>query len=80
LLPCSREPRSPARIDLMLPPGRASSMRWKISHHGHDPRQIDLVAILALLIIIVTAFEYFGRSHEAPSTSAIIEPSQHVRW
>jgi hypothetical protein len=55
-------------------------MRWKISHHGHDPRQIDLVAILALLVIIVTAFEYFGRSREAPSTSAIIEPSQHVRW
>src|ERR1700743_962465 len=25
-------------------------MRWKISHRGHDPRQIDLIAILALLI------------------------------
>ena len=55
-------------------------MRWKFSHHGHDPRQIDLVAILALLIIIVTAFEYFGRSGEVPSTSAFIEPSQQVRW
>ncbi|HEV7357534.1 MAG TPA: hypothetical protein VGN99_06030 [Steroidobacteraceae bacterium] len=55
-------------------------MRWKISHHGHDPRQIDLVAILALLIIIVTAFEYFGRNPEVPSTSAFIEPSQQVRW
>ncbi len=28
-------------------------MRWKISHGGHDPRQIDLIAIFALLI---TAF------------------------
>jgi hypothetical protein len=28
-------------------------MRWKISHHGHDPRQIDLLAMLALLILIV---------------------------
>ena len=55
-------------------------MRWKISHNGHDPRQIDLVAILALLIIIGAAFEYFGRSPDVPTTSAFIEPSQHVRW
>jgi len=34
-------------------------MRWKISHHGHDPRQIDLLAVLALLIIIVAAWRYF---------------------
>ena len=34
-------------------------MRWKISHHGHDPRQIDLLAVLALLIVIVTAWRYF---------------------
>src|ERR1700694_2662085 len=25
-------------------------MRWKISHRGHDPRQLDLIAIFALLI------------------------------
>jgi hypothetical protein len=37
-------------------------MRWKISRHGHDPRQIDLVALLALLIVIVAAFSYFGES------------------
>jgi len=30
-------------------------MRWKISHHGHDPRQIDLLAVLALLIVIIAA-------------------------
>jgi hypothetical protein len=24
-------------------------MRWKISRHGHDPRQVDLLAIIALL-------------------------------
>jgi hypothetical protein len=54
-------------------------MRWKISHHGHDPRQIDLVAVFALLILIVAAFEYFERVPEAPNP-AFIEPSQNVRW
>jgi hypothetical protein len=51
-------------------------MRWKISHH--DPRQIDLLAVLALLIIIVA--RYFGGSPEPQNTAAFIEPSQSVRW
>ncbi len=28
-------------------------MRWKISHHSHDVRHIDLLAVLALLIVII---------------------------
>jgi hypothetical protein len=55
-------------------------MRWKISHHGHDPRQIDLLAVLALLIIIVAAYRYFTYSPEAARTTAFIVPSQSVRW
>jgi hypothetical protein len=55
-------------------------MRWKISHHGHDPRQIDLLAVFALLIIIVGAYRYFTNSPEAPNTTAFIVPSQSVRW
>ncbi|MEH2560776.1 hypothetical protein [Bradyrhizobium sp. AZCC 2289] len=55
-------------------------MRWKISHHGHDPRQIDLLAVLALLIIIVAAYHYFGGHPEPSSPTAFIEPSQSVRW
>ena len=55
-------------------------MRWKISHHGHDPRQIDLLAVLAILIIIVAAYRYLGGSPEPASTTAFIEPSQSVRW
>ena len=43
-------------------------MRWKISHHGHDPRLIDLLAILALLILIVAAWQYFGTHSEPPAT------------
>jgi hypothetical protein len=55
-------------------------MRWKISHHGHDPRMIDLLAILVLLIVIVTAWHYFDRSPKPQTTTAFIEPSQSVRW
>jgi hypothetical protein len=55
-------------------------MRWKISHHGHDPRLVDLLAILALLILIVAAWHYFGGGSEAPTNAAFIVPSQSVRW
>ena len=50
------------------------------SHGGHDPRQIDLVAIAALLIIIVAAFRFYSGNADAPSTSDFIVPSQSVRW
>jgi len=55
-------------------------MRWKISHHGHDPRQIDLLAALALLVVIVTAVCYFDSSPKPNATTAFIVPSQSVRW
>jgi len=56
-------------------------MRWKISHGGHDPRHIDLLAILALLILIVAAWRIFEDDLKAPSsTSNLIVPSQSVRW
>jgi hypothetical protein len=55
-------------------------MRWKISHRGHDRRQIDLIAVAALLILIIAACRFFGGGPDAPSTSAFIDPSQSVRW
>jgi hypothetical protein len=55
-------------------------MRWKISHHGHDPRQIDLLAIIALLVTIVAAYRYFTYSPEVPNTAGFIVPGQSVRW
>ena len=55
-------------------------MRWKISHHGHhDARQIDLIAVLALIIVIVAALRFFDGA-EPPSTAAFIVPSQSVHW
>ena len=55
-------------------------MRWKISHRGHDPRQIDLLAALALVIVIIAVGHYFGAASEPPAPAAFIEPSQSVRW
>jgi hypothetical protein len=64
-------------------PGRPI-MRWKISHHlghgDHDPRQIDLIAIVALLIVIVTALRFYDSDTQAPSKADFIEPSQTVHW
>lgn len=60
-------------------------MRWKISpkisSRGHDPRQVDLVAVIALLIIVAVSGWYLTTSFAPPSsTVAFIEPSQSVRW
>jgi hypothetical protein len=58
-------------------------MRWKISHHhhGHDPRQIDLLAIAALVILAIAAFSYLvDRATAPPSHASFIVPSQSVRW
>ena len=55
-------------------------MRWKISHGGHDPRQIDLLAALALVIVIIAAWHYFSESPSAPKITSFIVPSQSVRW
>jgi hypothetical protein len=55
-------------------------MRWKISHRSHDPRQIDLIAIIALLIVIIAAWRFFSGHSDTPSTTGLIVPSQSVRW
>jgi hypothetical protein len=56
-------------------------MRWKTSHGGHhDPRQIDLVVALALVILIVAACRFISVGNDQPSSPAPIVPSQSVRW
>jgi hypothetical protein len=66
-------------------------MRWKISHHfhighvgpkgHHDPRTIDLLAMIALLILVLGSGWYLTTSlATSPSTTAFIVPSQSVHW
>jgi len=47
---------------------------------GHDPRQIDLLAVIAPLIVITSAYIYFTHDSRKPSNTAFIVPSQSVRW
>ena len=56
-------------------------MRWKISRHGHDRRQIDLLAVVALVFVSIAGCFYLA-DHWAtpPNTTAFIVPSQNVRW
>ena len=54
-------------------------MRWKIRGSGHDPRQIDLLAALAIVAFIVAIGHYLTQ-HPKPVASAFVEPSQTVRW
>jgi len=55
-------------------------MRWKLSHHNHDPRQLDLITALALVIVILAAWRFFEGDPVKPSDAAFIVPSQSVRW
>ncbi|MGY4623695.1 hypothetical protein [Bradyrhizobium sp. USDA 4486] len=68
-------------------------MRWKISprvrpgpHHGagghhHDPRTLDMLAIIALLVLAAGSGWYLATSFATPpSSTAFIVPSQSVHW
>ena len=66
---------------VVMPSREETTMRWKISHHGHDPRQIDLLAIVVLAILTISALSYFEYRASPPAhTAGFIEPSQNVRW
>jgi hypothetical protein len=74
------EPALYCWIVSMSPPRRTSTMRWKIRPSGHDPRQIDLLAVLAILVIIVAVGHYLDEPVKTYLTSSFLEPSQSVRW
>jgi hypothetical protein len=59
--------------------GEETTMRWKISR-DHDPRQIDLLAIIVIVIAVAAAWFYLAHRTGTTSTTAFIVPSQSVRW
>jgi len=81
-----REPPRSTRIDLTLPPGGQSCAGKSatvitITGVTHDPRAIDLIAIVALLFVIIAVFRFYNNSFSTPPrTSAFIVPSQSVHW
>ncbi|WP_461617981.1 hypothetical protein [Bradyrhizobium sp. 23AC] len=51
------------------------------SRRHHDPRTLDLLAIVALLALVLGSGWYLATSlATAPSTTALIVPSQSVHW
>jgi hypothetical protein len=55
-------------------------MRLHIEKHGHDPRQIDLLAVIALVALVFGAICYLCGSPAEEITTAFIVPSQTVHW
>jgi hypothetical protein len=55
-------------------------MGWKFQPSGHDPRQIDLLAVIAILIVIAAVGHYLTEHSKTRMTNSFIEPSQTVRW
>jgi cell division protein FtsW (lipid II flippase) len=55
-------------------------MRWKIQRSGHDPRQIDLLAIVVMIVVVIAVGTYLSEPARTHRTSSFIEPSQSVRW
>jgi len=74
---CLTEPLPHNRIGL-TPSLGGQTMRWKISHH--DARRVDLIAAVALVILIVAAWKFFEGGSSTPSTASFIVPSQSVHW
>jgi hypothetical protein len=56
------------------------TMRLHIEKHGHDPRQVDLVAVIALVALVFGAICYWYGSAPEPITTAFIVPGQSVHW
>lgn len=55
-------------------------MRWKIRPTGHDPRQVDLLAIIAMVLIVLAVGHFLTGHPKKHLTASFIEPSQTVRW
>jgi hypothetical protein len=55
-------------------------MRWKIKPSGHDPRQLDLLAIIAIVLIVIAVGHFLIQPAKRSGTSSFFEPSQTVRW
>jgi hypothetical protein len=55
-------------------------MRWNIRPSGHDPRQIDLLAIVAVILIVIAVGHFFSEPAKRRGTVSFFEPSQTVRW
>lgn len=47
---------------------------------GHDPRFTDLAAVLALVVVVATAYAVIALERPTPKLTSMIVPGQTVRW
>jgi hypothetical protein len=52
----------------------------KAGTSGHDPRQIDLLAIVAIVLVVIAIGHFLTEHPKKHFTTSFIEPSQSVRW
>jgi hypothetical protein len=66
----------------MASTGSAEKMRDESEdkNTGHDPRLIDLAAVLMLLAVVATAYAVIALDRPTPKLTSRIVPSQSVRW
>jgi preprotein translocase subunit SecG len=55
-------------------------MGWKIRPSGHDPRQLDLLAIVAIVVIVIAVGHFLIQPAKRSGIGSFFEPSQTVRW
>jgi hypothetical protein len=72
--------KEPRLALILFSPGRKQQCAGKSAATVTIPGQVDLLAIIALLIAIVAVWIYFADSSPPPTSSAFIVPSQSVRW
>ena len=52
----------------------------KAGTSGHDPRQLDLLAIVAIILVVIAVGHFLIQPTKRSGTSSFFEPSQTVRW
>jgi hypothetical protein len=72
--------RASARCTVSSNKRGVQTMRLHIEKHGHDPRQVDLVAVIALIVLVIAAICYLCGSATEPVMTGLIVPSQTVHW
>ncbi len=55
-------------------------MRWNIKPGGHDPRQVDLLAVVVTIVVVIAVGHFLIEHPQKHLTASFVEPSQTVRW
>jgi len=55
-------------------------VRLHIEKHGHDPRQVDLVAVIVLIVLVFGAICYLCGFAADPIMTGFLVPSENAYW